>query len=385
MLGPAHMLGYIFHFLAPNQAGSINARLPVVAGYGLLAATLLASTSAQALAPELSNVRNLALADASRASSTGSQAIFINPSGLTYTQQFSSDALYQVNLDSNSHSFGASIQDSLNNPRFAVGLAYATLKGNPEVEYLGADSVASKKTVEHFGHHVALNLSFIPLRNWLHIGTNLKWQYASFRYRDDQDKGQQLLPSLNTFGLDVGATLELLGFARIAVVGYNLVGSQRAAFDEDHPITLTNVALSPKTVVGNLNVPRVADYPLAAAYGVAIMPFRTSRLSINYDGNYDFTSYYKSQNKVVRKQQSVGAEFIAGPVPIRAGFQWDSRGKGKDDDRMYVGGGLGYFKPASTGNTGFEVSASVLQQVSGSNNFETRIGVLLGMRFHPAI
>jgi hypothetical protein len=107
-----------------------------------------------------------------------------------------------------------------------------------------------------------------------------------------------------------------------------------------------------------------------------------SKLSINYDGSYDFTSYRKSQKRT-RMTQGGGIEFIAGPVPLRAGARWDSMGKGSKDDRVFVGGGVAYLQEASSGHPGIEVGVGVLQQVVGEGPLDTQIGATLAMRLHP--
>jgi hypothetical protein len=130
---------------------------------------------------------------------------------------------------------------------------------------------------------------------------------------------------------------------------------------------------------GDLN--DVSAYPIGFEHGVSVFPLRTQILSLNFDGMYDFTSYHFE--RYTRLQYGGSAEFIVGPVPLRFGTLWDGRGRGKDDDRVFVAGGVAFVRPAKIGGVGVDVGFGFRQEVMGPPGKETTIGFNLGLRLHP--
>ena len=141
-------------------------------------------------------------------------------------------------------------------------------------------------------------------------------------------------------------------------------------------------------------IDRVSDHPRTLTHSLAVFPLGDSRLSLNFDGIYDFTSYWTSDDdgdgsddEHVRMQFAGGVEFVAGPVPIRVGGAWDGRGPSGDDDRAYVGAGAGYVQNAGDGGVGWELGLGFSQQVSGPREprLDTLIGINLAIRLRPNI
>jgi hypothetical protein len=353
---------------------------------------VLAPRSAQA-SPGLEGTRNLSMANSARGSSFGTNAALASSATLSFSQQFSIEPIYQYAIHDRTHGLGFYIVDSLINKRLAVGLGYTFLKGAPQVTYLDAAEEETKLDLSHFGHEASLFISISAVRNWLAIGVKPKYQYTSLRFLDDEGKAHAATDKLSAFGLDASIALNLLDFARVSVVGYNLVGRKHPAYTDEESLSLEGVAMAEDPDIDPddppfegapldlSNVRRVSDYPRMVAHGVAILPLRSPTFSLNFDGAYDFTSY-RDQDKTVRTLLGGSAEFIAGPVPIRAGSYWDSRGKGKTDDRVYVTGGLGFVMSPKKGGGGVDIGAGFSRQVSGPNP-ETFIGAHLGVRLHP--
>lgn len=352
--------------------------------FAILALTSFSAREADA-SPGIDGTRNLSMGNATRGSSAGTQAALINPAGLMYGQQFAIEGMYQYDAQSRTHGMGVFIGDSLNTPRIALALGYVFMRGDPRLRYTDALGDRRNLGLVHYGHEVSGVISVAAVKNWLYLGIKPKWQYSSLRYLDDNRQVHDFRRKLNAFGLDLAIALNLLDWAKLAVVGYNLTGPAAPAWTEDTPIELDGVAVDPlDPAINTHSVRRLSDYPRSLGHGLAIFPLRRPDFSINIDATYDFTSYW-NQDKFVRTTVNGGAEFVAGPVPIRVGGWWDSRGRGNVDDRGYVSAGLGYFLAPKVGGAGVDIAAGFAQQVAGSPRarLDTVIGVNIGIRLHP--
>ena len=200
------------------------------------------------------------------------------------------------------------------------------------------------------------------------------------------------MSSLMVFGFDAAVNANILNWVHIAVVGENLTGVSDVNYREedldDNADILQNVATD-GSALDLSEVRRVADYPRLLAHSLAVYPLGRPEFSINFDGQYDFTSYWKSDedgdnriDKHVRMLFGGSGEYIVGPVPIRVGGYWDQRGPSADDNRGYVSAGSGFIKPAQLGGVGVDAGIGFRQQVTGPN-LETYIGAHVGIRFRP--
>ncbi|MFO7566477.1 MAG: hypothetical protein R6X02_27795 [Enhygromyxa sp.] len=352
----------------------------------LTALAILASPALAQASPGADGTRNLSMGNATRGSSTGTDAALINPAGLSYAQQFEIEPVYQFNLQTRTHGMGVFVTDSLNSPRIALGLGYVFMRGTPRIRY--DDAVNERQALElvHFGHEVSGILSIAAVQNWLYIALKPKWQYVSLRYLDNEGVARNYTPKLNAFGLDAAIAINFLDWARFAVVGYNLFGPHVTARGDDTTVAnIDGVETAEDPNYNTENLRRISDYPRSLGHGLAIFPLRHPNFSLNIDATYDFTSYYTDDDKYTRITVNAGGEFVAGPVPIRLGGWWDSRGRGKWDDRGYVTAGLGFIKPASLGGVGVDIGAGFAQQVTGAaqGRLDTVISVNLGIRLRP--
>ncbi len=357
-------------------------RLPTLLGAVGLALALPQLAEAS---PGVDGTRNLSMGNATRGSSAGTQAALINPAGLMYSQQFAIEGMYQLNAQTRTHGLGVWIHDSLNTPRIALALGYNFMRGTPKLLY--TDDIGERQELElvHFGHEVSGVLGVAMIKNWVYFGVKPSWQYTSLRYLDDEGVARNYRPKNNAFGLDVALAINILDWAKLAVVGYNLVMPSKPAYTEDDPGELEGVAVDPTDPVLNVgNLRRLADYPRSLGHGLAIFPLRNPNFSLNIDATYDFTSYW-NQDKWTRITVNAGGEFVAGPVPIRVGGYWDRRGRGAADDRGYVTGGLGFVMVPKVGGVGVDIGAGFAQQVTGSPRaqLDTVFAVNIGIRLHP--
>lgn len=359
---------------------------------GLVAVAALAWPASAQASPGLDGPRNLAMGRSARASSTGTMAMIANPSGLSMSGQFAVEPVYQAAIQDNTHGLGIFVSDSLNNSRFALGLGYVFTKGAPSLRYTDGMGVRRSLALSHFGHEVMGVISLTIVKQWLSLAVKPKYQYTSLRYLDDENDAKDFRKPINAFGLDVSTTINAAGWVRIAFLGENLVMAGDPNWRDAATIELDGVAVD--ATGGSIDprgVRRVSDYPRTFAHSVAVFPLGNPQFSLNVDGWYDFTSYWSKDDKVVRPVVGGSGEFYAGPVPIRVGAVWDGRGRGGDDDRVYVSGGLGFVKAAPVGGLGVDATIGFMQQVAGDSlppelgysKLETILGVNIGLRIHP--
>jgi hypothetical protein len=353
------------------------------AGFAVALATaaLVASLPDRADAsPAVDGTRNLSLGNNGRGSSYGTNAVLANPSNMAFSGVFAIEPMYQLNIRSRTSGLGVVVMDSLNNARVSLGLGYLFMRGTPTVTFTDEDSGDDRDfELSRFGHEAFAAISVSIVKQWLAVGLKPKYQYTSLRYRDSTGAARNAGSKLSAFGLDVSLTANLAGWAAIALVATNLTGNSDPYFTDDKDVSLVDVGATEGTIRYKSLSP-LSEYPLGFAWGASVFPLHKIDFSINADGYYDFTSY-KFQ-KATRAVYGGSAEFVAGPVPLRFGTTWDSRGRGKKDDRVYVSGGIAYVRQAPLGGIGVDVGFGFSQQVSGLQK-ETILGFNLGLRINP--
>ncbi|MEZ4379983.1 MAG: hypothetical protein R3A79_01455 [Nannocystaceae bacterium] len=366
-----------------HPRASLRAALAcVLPGAAALAALTLPCDAAAN--PGLEGMRNLGLGGASRASASGVQAFFANPAGMSLTRTLAIESDYQATVERNSHGFGVTAVDSMNSPRVALGLGYSFLRGYPSIgfEEVGGDG-PRELTLTHSTQEVGLGLSILVVKRWLSIGVKPKYQSLSLRAGarggDGVDARRDVIQTQHAFGLDVGATLSILQWVNVAVVGHNLTGATPPAYTDE-----TSPDLAPYEVVDGsfdpLYLPRVSDYARTLGHGVAVFPLRSLRLSLNFDGAYDFTSYADLEH--VRKTFAGGGEYVLGKFAMRIGGGWDGRGPGDADDRGYIAGGFGVIKTAEAGKVGVLATLGFRRDLTGPLP-ETVLGANFSVLFNP--
>ncbi|MEM6293407.1 MAG: hypothetical protein AAGA54_19195 [Myxococcota bacterium] len=363
-------------FKLRKRAGTASRAAAMVA-IGLAAWWIPGSAEAS---PAVEGTRNVSLGGVSRSSSFGSNAALANPAMMSFSPVFTVEAMYQLNIQSRTNGLGFVVMDSLNNGRIGLGLGYLFMSGSPEITYLSTET-GDEATLElsRFGHEAFGALSIVAVPNWVSLGLKPKYQYSSLRYRDTEGLARNAHEKLNAFGLDTALSINFAGFAALSVLGLNVVGNYDPAFTDERDVLLEGLPVSEGSVEYGA-LPEISDYPLTLVHALSVFPLRSPTLSINFDGTYDFTSFRFEDH--VRKTYGGSAEFIAGPVPLRFGTIWDDRGKGTDDDRVYIAGGIAYAKNARPGGMGVDLGFGFQQQVSGPQR-ETILGFNLGLRLHP--
>lgn len=361
----------------PRRAPSLF--LPSCRLAGLLGLALaLAIPSRVEAAPGLDGTRNLGMGGAGRASATGSSAMLANPANMGFTRQFLLDPVYQVQFENNTHGVGIQAMDSLINPRVAVGLGYVATLGTPRVTFDDDRGGAHKLSLFHMAHEVGLPIAFNAVLGWLAVGVRPKFLQSSLRFVDADGNARDAKKNRLAFGLDVAVSLSLKQYVNVAVVGHNLVGPAPPVQD----LNLEPHVVDPLTL-NRTQVSLLSDFPRTLAHGLSIFPTREHGFSLNFDGLYDFTSFRFPDDKYTRMVFSGGAEYtIKHTVPLRLGGYWDSRGRGKQDDRGFIAFGVGFQRDAPKGGIGFDLGLGFSRQITGPNP-ETRLAVNLGLRINP--
>lgn len=361
-----------------------------------IALGLMAAYPALAQAhPGVEGTRNLSLGSVARSSSFGTNAALINPSNMPFSQTFAIEPIYQFGVQGRRHGIGFVLMDSLNNPRLSVGLGYLVMRGSPTVSFArstedpvrvpDSGQIPTNTDLElvHVAHETFAALSVTVVKGWLAIAAKPKYQFASLRYRDSTGMAHDAHDRLSTFGLDMSTTLNFAGWAAVSGMVNNLVGNHPPPFTDDRELNLEGAGALDDTVDSG-TVAEISDFPFTIEHGLAVFPLHHPDFSVNFDGVYDLSSY-RFENHT-RTLLGGSAEFVLGPVPLRFGTLWDGRGKGKDDDRFYVAGGLAYVKPAKQGGLGVDIGMGLRQQVSGpplGGRRETVLSFNLGLRLRP--
>lgn len=365
---------------APAAHRRTHARAAALLLSTAVAGTVALEPEVAVASPAVEGTRNLSMGNVARGSSYGTNAALLNPSNMGFSGTFAIEPLYQLQLSSRTSGVGAIVMDSLNNSRVSLGLGYLFMRGKPEVTFTDVETGEDEKfELSRFGHEAFAAISVMIVKQWVAVGIKPKYQYASLRYRDDTGAARNASDKLSAFGLDASLTANLAGIAALAVVGTNLTGNSDPAYTDESDVSLEEVGATGATI-GYRSLSELAEYPLGVAWGASVFPLRKPNFSINADGYYDFSSF--RFEKAVRQVYGGSSEFIVGPVPLRFGTTWDSRGKGSKDDRVFVSGGVGYIRPAPVGGVGVDVGFGFSQQVTGPRR-DTVIGFNLGLRIHP--
>lgn len=343
----------------------------------LVAVLAFVRTSPAQANPGLEGTRHVGMGGASRASSRGTGAMLVNPANLGFSRQFQLEPAYQVNVEDNTHGVGFLAMDSLKNERLALGLGYIATIGGPRLKYEDVNGDTQSQRLVHGGHELSLPIGLNAVLGWLAFGVRPKFQYTTLRFLDAAGERRDARKQQIAFGLDVAMSFTMKRYAAISVVGYNLTGPAPPATTLD----LTPLVYNPATL-DRSRISPLSDYPRSVAHGLAVFPTGDAGFSLNFDGFYDFTSY-RADDKFTRMVFAGGAEYtIKDLVPVRLGGRWDSRGRGKQDDRGYLALGVGFLRAPPKGSVGWDVGVSFSRQVTGPSP-DTVLAVNIGLLLNP--
>lgn len=366
-----------------------------LAPVGIALGLIVAAPGLASAHPGVEGTRNLSLGSVARSSSFGTNAALINPSNMSFTQTFAIEPIYQFGVQGRRHGIGFVLMDSLNNPWLSVGLGYLVMRGSPTVSFTrttddpvripDSGEIAPNADLElvHVAHETFAAISVTVVKGWLSLAAKPKYQFSSLRYLDSSGVARDAHERLSSFGLDMSTTLNFGGWAAVSGMVNNIIGNHPPPFTDDQALALDEAGALEGTIDSG-TVAEISDFPFTIEHGLSVFPLHHPDFSLNFDGIYDLSSY-RFENHT-RTALGGSAEFVLGPVPLRFGTLWDGRGRGKDDDRIHVAGGLAYVKAAKQGGLGVDIGLGVRQQVTGpelGGRRETVLSFNLGLRIRP--
>lgn len=179
----------------------------------LVLGLLLASRHARAF-DGVEGARALGMANALRASPTGSSTLLLNPSGITLQPSFEIDATYSYLPQMGQHALNLAFVDSSSASRIGGGLSYSYLHGSPL-------DFRTNRGLLFVGHDLTIGLAY-PLGDFISIGASGKYQRLTLSADPNNDRRSGY--DHHHGNLDAAATLSLAPF-RLAVVGLNVINA----------------------------------------------------------------------------------------------------------------------------------------------------------------
>lgn len=275
-------------------------------GAGILAVGVAAAEEPLVGSLKTMDTRAIGLAGALRASPSSTSGVYLNPATIAMAHLYHIGLMYQYTGEEDLHMGGVAIVDSVTSAVIAAGLS---------LNYLRADQ--HRTDHESWDARLAIAGSIADI-----VFLGMTGRYI--RVESDLERGNRgpngppALPrsgsqQVDGFTFDAGAAVRLGDVVSLGVTGYNL------------------------TDTGS------AYAPIQLGSGAAL--FLIDMLTIEADLVVDFT-----QHEEVNEEIHGGAElFIAGRVPIRAGYIYDVY-----LDRHSVAAGLGYVDRAFAVDLGYQ-------------------------------
>ena len=338
--------------LSPFAAGPSRARC-----LARLAALIgLAWAGPAAAVDDVLPPRAMGMGGAVRASATGALGPLFNPAGMTTVRQYDLEAMYGFRVQDLGSTIHLAIVDSVTS-RVSAGVYYTFIHGNPKLvlDVPGRPTEALRE-----GHETGLSLA-MNLGQWFAFGMTAKYTRMQTEVANPNAPKMNAEPSTepksfildtststaiaNGFTMDAGALFNIGQSFRIGVTGHNLI-----------PLRSTEAPIG-------------VGIGLSYQYGSVFL--------ISADAKIDFDKYRErgkrgeqgewipGPNKIGGRV-GVGLEYlIAGAVPIRAGFAYDTAMPGS-----FLSLGAGYVSAR------FGVDLGYRQKVGGG----LESSLILGLR-----
>lgn len=275
-----------------TRSSKIKASLCIWASFFMVLWCGLPAAAAQ----DIMSTRSLAMGGSLRAAPSGSNAVLLNPAGMSLSRAYQIGAFYQYRATDEAGHLNVSVVDSITS-RLAAGLFYSYMHSSPAriVPTGGGHVFALDESTD--AHSAGLSLSY-PIGDIFHIGVTTRYSTHAIEQPEGTPEAY-LEETASGVTMDVGGILRLASF-NIAAVGYNLVPIEGYRFPQ---------------LLG-----------LGAAYN-----FGTTFLT-EFDAVLDFTSAEETKPSF-----HFGAEFfLAQAYALRAGVMHDTL-----REATYVTGGLG--------------------------------------------
>ncbi|HEY8924427.1 MAG TPA: hypothetical protein VIU64_08605 [Polyangia bacterium] len=281
--------------------------------YAISSCLVLLGVLAPAVAdayPDAVGARPLAMGQAGHADARGTDALALNPAGMSLATLYAIAADYQMVTKSGGQTIRVAIADSTSASGLAGGLYY----GYRAISPTGAPSLHA--------HEAGLALAY-PFVDRVFLGATAKYLWVNGGTEPDGSDHH------TGFTVDVGMALRASPMLTLGVTGHNLV---------DRSTT---------------------QAPVALGYGLAFTP--RPELSVVFDVLHDFRTSYP--NAGTRTSVGGGAEIVI------QGFLAARVGGGRDGASQagFVSGGLAGISPVGA------LDASIRQDLSGDRRLTTLV------------
>jgi hypothetical protein len=207
-------------------------------------------------------------------------ALYLNPANLSLARVYHLEALGALVPEAQRETVGLAVADSvLNTSRLAGGVSLDWSQLDPDGIHRSWTDVRAGLSMP-----VGDNLAFGATGRWLRVNQNVDTGPFGTSLASDGTPGA---PIFNALTFDLGATAVILDGLHLAVVGHNL--------------TNPGTALAPTT----------------GAVGIG---YSTPTFAVEADGLLDFTTWGRTEGRVM-----AGAEaFVAERYALRAGWRYDT-------------------------------------------------------------
>ncbi|MBI4509760.1 MAG: hypothetical protein HY698_08980 [Deltaproteobacteria bacterium] len=249
--------------------------------------------------------RAMALGEALRGAATGSLATSLNPAGIGLTRAYVIEGILAATPGADAKAAAVSICDSVT-ARVGACIYYDFFRNEPS---------SGKRRTHEAGIALAL-----PFSESFHVGITQKYVHLTGPEGEGGKKG---------YLLDAGLVMRAGSMLNLALVGYNLVGS-----DERY-------------------------YPLGVGGGISVFP--GAKWMISADGQWDLDGetgrYGAGLEYFVASSSEQG-------IPLRLGVIYDEKGSA-----THVTGGVGFV----TSRVALDLAAR--RQVDGGSDFSLQVGL----------
>jgi len=223
--------------------------------------------------------------------------VLLNPAGMTLTQAFQINGMYQWRASDSASMLNVSVIDSVTT-RLAAGLFYSFTRGTPSRTLALGPGQTFDLNETVTTHEVGLAMSY-PIAKIIHLGVTNKYARVGIEqpdgtpdpFKDSDTQG---------YTMDVGAVLTLIASLNIAITGQNLVGI--------HP----------------RYYPRLLGLGVSYAFGTTFL------------AEFDAVMNFSTADSVKASYHGGGELFLGSSYALRAGVMHDTY-----REATYVTGGLG--------------------------------------------
>jgi hypothetical protein len=237
----------------------------------LFALFVLCCASTASAQQDYTGARAIGMGGAHRAIVTGSEALYLNPAGMSQTRRYAVEGAYLYDFGRETHGANVTIIDSIT-AAVAAGVGYSYVSGSREIQLPTPTGGFAPARVDRSGSIIQLALGGALSRN--------AWIGISGRYVDLSYGPRQAVKAVT---VDAGLLYRVSPMVMLSAVGYGLTNTGSA------------------------------EAPVALGLGVALGP--PAKFQFALDWVLDFTTGKYLEDAAPPRESSVKSQ-------IRAGFEW---------------------------------------------------------------